>query len=99
MPMEDEFSALNGDDKFSALNGMVKSSDTENPIPGIRVSGSDDFTLTGSNGNYRLYVDDRIQTILFQDIDGPDNGWFQDKEVLWNPRRDGRNLPVFLDPK
>jgi hypothetical protein len=79
------------------LNGTVKSSDTENPIPGIEVSGSRDIDLTDSNGNYRLLVADQIQTIWFKDIDGPNNGEYQDKEVSWNPS-DGP-LHVSLDPK
>jgi hypothetical protein len=77
--------------------GIVKSAHTEYPIMGIRVSSSGDRDFTDSNGNYRLLVADQIQTVLFEDIDGPLNGEFQDKEVRWDPS-DGP-LNVSLDPK
>jgi hypothetical protein len=80
-----------------SLSGKVKSTDTEEPILGIRVSSSNDRDLTDSSGNYRLLVKDRIQTVLFEDIDGALNGEFHDKEVRWDPS-DGP-LNVSLDPK
>jgi hypothetical protein len=87
------------DNPPTSLRGTVKSSGSEDTIPGIHVSNSDDyFTLTGSNGEYRLYVADQAQTVWFRDIDGPDNGEFQDKEVIWNPG-DSWRLDVSLDPK
>jgi hypothetical protein len=70
-----------------SLKGTVK--DTNGgAIGGIQVSAYDEYdkTLTDSNGKYQLLVGDWEQTVLFQDIDGPDNGGeFKDLEVKWKP--------------
>jgi putative lipoprotein (rSAM/lipoprotein system) len=65
------------------LEGTVKSADAEEPIPGISVSISNNKSLTGTDGKYRFLVDDRTYTVLFEDIDGPENGDFQGTEVIW----------------
>jgi hypothetical protein len=81
----------------TTLRGTVKSSDTESPIPGIHVLSVGDNVLTDADGNYELFVANRIQTVLFKDIDGPENGEFQDKEVSWDPNNGPLN--VSLNPK
>jgi putative lipoprotein (rSAM/lipoprotein system) len=65
------------------IEGTVKSADAEEPIPGISVSVSHDISLTDADGKYRLLVYDGTHTVLFEDIDGPENGDFQNKEATW----------------
>jgi hypothetical protein len=81
-----------------SLNGTVKNTEDE-AIKGIRVSAYDEYnnTLTDSDGKYRLLVGEWEQTVLFKDIDGEENGWFEDKEVKWKPG-DGP-LDVVLERK
>ncbi|MDR0321446.1 MAG: radical SAM-associated putative lipoprotein [Treponema sp.] len=85
-----------------SLNGTVKSDDAQEPIPGICVSvtvnyNHDEYDLTDRDGRYRLFVRDQEYTVLFEDIDGAENGEFHNKEVTWNP--DDGPLNVFLERK
>jgi hypothetical protein len=77
-----------------SITGTVKSADRHEPIPGIKVSGYDEYnsTLTNRFGNYRLSVGEFQQTVLFKDIDGPENGWFEDKVVEWRPNSGPLNV-------
>jgi hypothetical protein len=78
-----------------SLNGTVKSADTKEPIPGIQVSVyENDYSVTNGNGKYQLFVEDWEQTVLFKDIDGPENGEFQDKVVTWRPRSGPLNVEL-----
>jgi hypothetical protein len=88
MPVEDEPSTY--------LRGTVKSSATEAAIRGIRVSSSGNSIHTNDEGRYRISVYDWDQIVLFEDIDGPENGAFENKEITWNPSNG--DLHVFLDP-
>jgi putative lipoprotein (rSAM/lipoprotein system) len=66
------------------IEGTVKSADAEEPIPGISVSVANDrYTLTDENGKYQLQVIGATTTVIFEDIDGPENGDFQGTEVTW----------------
>jgi hypothetical protein len=89
MPVEDEPSTF--------LRGTVKSSATQGAIRGIKVSGSGNSIHTSEEGRYRISVYDGEQVIRFEDVDGPVNGEFQDKEFTWNPING--DLNVSLDPK
>jgi hypothetical protein len=88
MPVEDEPSI--------SLRGTVKSSATEAAIRRIRVSGSGNSIRTDDEGRYGISVYNGEQIVLFEDIDGPENGAFQNKEVRWDPNKG--DLHVFLDP-
>jgi hypothetical protein len=69
-----------------AIHGTVKSKNTDFSIQGIKVSVKDLYSgsLTGENGNFRIYVPEQESYELkFEDVDGPDNGSFktQEKEI------------------
>jgi putative lipoprotein (rSAM/lipoprotein system) len=90
------------------VTGTVKAADTEEPIPGIQISIDkfDDYYETSDDeGNFELFIQswtnnkDYNKKIIFKDIDGPENGEYQDKEITVNTKVD-QNLPVvFLDRK
>jgi hypothetical protein len=82
------------------VTGTVKSADTNEPVSGISVS-LDEYSsgITDSNGKYRVLVADYGQTIIsFRDINGTENGDFQDKNVQWDVKK---NVPlnILLDRK
>ena len=82
------------------VSGTVKASDTNEPIKGIQVSekeGFKNYVLTGNGGEFELKISLFNHVLLFEDIDGPANGEFKDKEIEWQPE-DG-HLDVKLDPK
>ena len=85
---------------MTSISGTVRNSDTDEPIPGIQVSIKDNEyykkVLTNSNGGFLLTVHPSV-VVLFEDIDGPENGEFEDKEIEWH-KGDG-HLDVKLDPK
>jgi len=76
-----------------AANGEVKAADTQQAIPGIRVSvaGTQNQTYTDTNGRYRLVssqLNNESGALLFEDADGTQNGEFYDTTVSWD--RDNR---------
>ena len=81
------------------IKGIVKSADTQEPIPGIQVSNDDDYySFTDSNGYFNVYIYEYGQTVRFKDIDGIENGEFHDKEFVTD-KEDGNFINVFLDRK
>ena len=65
------------------------------PVPDIHVSVNEyNYTLTGSDGKYQLFVDNYTQTVQFIDVEKDE---FHSKTVTWNPG-DGL-LDVVLDRK
>jgi putative lipoprotein (rSAM/lipoprotein system) len=66
------------------IQGTVKSTTTKKPIKGIQVFVKDMYQseLTDENGIFQIYVpQEDSYTIQFDDIDGPDNGSYQPKEM------------------
>jgi hypothetical protein len=94
---------------YVIVTGTVKAADTEEPIPEIRISIDklDDYYETSdSEGNFELFIQswasnkDYNKKILFEDIDGLENGGeFQYKEISVNTKVDLNLPPVFLDRK
>ena len=82
------------DDGWDEIYGTVKTEEEE-PIPGIQVSIVDSpsglLTTTNDYGKYRLEVNSNTRMsiareryeVLFEDIDGPENGEFEDMKVTW----------------
>jgi hypothetical protein len=66
--------------------GRVKAADTRRPIPGIQVSvaGTQQKTITGTDGYFILGHESQSGALLLEDIDGARNGEFYDKTVTWN---------------
>jgi len=64
-----------GDDV--TIRGSVKSKTTNEPIGGIKVSVEDTAIerSTSNNGNFYVYLPRQATyTVIFEDIDGPENG-------------------------
>lgn len=72
------------------FEGLVKSSATNNPIPGIRVEikGLNRQTYTDNEGKYILFApSDSSYTLVFTDIDSSENGNFLQKEISLQNRK------------
>jgi putative lipoprotein (rSAM/lipoprotein system) len=79
--------------KFT-INGKVKKAGTDDAIPGILVSFQETsgiyYTIqpyTDVNGDYTIWFESTGEiaadvTLLFQDVDGTENGSYEDKEVV-----------------
>ncbi|MDR0799538.1 MAG: hypothetical protein LBN18_07265 [Dysgonamonadaceae bacterium] len=98
------------------LTGTVLSKITRQPIKGIKVSQGENYDITDQNGNFSFYTyidTDRYYyyegdhtycsdsiPVLFSDIDGVENGYFIDKEIIIDPaRKDEIKINVELDEK
>ena len=96
------------------LSGTVKSKTTNLPIKGIKVSrpNSSTYEITDENGEFSFdtFIFDRFDKytnyrsdsipILFTDIDGIENGYFADKEVIIDPaHKDEIKINVKLENK
>lgn len=84
------------------ISGKVKSSETSQPIQGIRVSLNNDqqSDFTKSDGGFNFQADsDKNYSIKFKDIDSTLNGFYKDKEIsLKNIDRD-TTFEVLLEEK
>lgn len=90
----------------ATYRGKVTNAGTDKPISGIKVSVSEnegDYDITGSDGQFMLYGYNTSQNtdLLFEDIDGFENGKFRDKKITLdlNSRKKGDLLTVTLDEK
>ena len=82
------------------VEATVKAADTKEPIPGIRISIDGNYHgISDENGRFEYGADyDKKVTLLFEDIDGPENGEFHDKEITVSTD-DDIHLTIFLDRK
>ena len=87
-----------GDDCL--IRGKVLTMDSENPIPGIKVSVKDLQThgYTSATGNFYIYVPKQESYKLkFEDVDGAENGLYklQKKKIMLEET--SSSIMVFLD--
>jgi hypothetical protein len=76
----------------AVIDGRVLAADTHIAIPGIRViiAGSEHQRITGARGYFAFYfhgeqaTNAESGTLLFQDVDGAQNGEFYDATVSWD---------------
>jgi hypothetical protein len=95
------------------LTGTVKSTNTNLPIKGIKIvvnkekfgsgftdkNGNFDFYASVPNYNYDGYDPDRVM-VYFLDIDGIENGSFEDQVFIINPaHKDEVKIHVELEEK
>ena len=87
---------------YESLTGTVRAADTEEPIPGIQVLQTHNGTSynvhkTDIQGRFTVSYEGGIPdtTLLFQDIDGPLNGEFENKEVL--VMADSKHIDITMD--
>ena len=68
------------------INGNVKSEQTSDNLPGIRVVMGMDTAFTDEQGNYQVrsvdFPDDRTYLLEFKDIDGTLNGEYQSLDTI-----------------
>jgi putative lipoprotein (rSAM/lipoprotein system) len=89
------------------VTGTVKARDTNEPIPGIQIliDENEYHEMSDSEGNFELFIErwtsDKKynKKIIFKDIDGPENGEFQDKEMTVDTKVDLNLHEVFLERK
>ena len=90
------------------VSGTVKSKTTNLPIKGIKVSHPNSMTyeITDENGNFSFYTYMEYNSsnndipVLFEDIDGIENGYFEDKTIIIDPaRKDEIKINVELEEK
>ena len=84
-----------------AVRGVVKSSDKDEPIYGIKVSPSEYgnyHDLTNSNGEFELFLGNYDMSLFFTDIE---NDEFEDKEIVLYAEniKNGTYLVVHMDRK
>ena len=98
-PMDDVFHDVK-------LTGTVKSSATNLPINGIKVTAKYGMGMTDENGKYEFYVDlvhdDFISclSVNFFDIDSTENGYFADTVIIVPARKQHEiEINVELDEK
>lgn len=76
-------------DKDVLIEGVILSSNSEKPIPSIKIEVQETYHNTYSNelGEFSMYVPiDSAYTLLFHDVDGTENGAFYPaKLTLENP--------------
>ncbi|MDR0545975.1 MAG: carboxypeptidase-like regulatory domain-containing protein [Dysgonamonadaceae bacterium] len=91
------------------LTGTVKSKTTRQPVKGIKVSTPNNmnYGLTDEKGDFSFYAyidsqENRPDSVVvkFIDLDGVENGYFQDKEIIIRPMgQDEVKINVELDEK
>ncbi len=89
-----------GVDDTVYIKGKVKSSETSQPIQGIRVSLNNDqqSDITKSDGFFSFQADsDRNYSIKFKDIDSTLNGSYKDKEISLKNIDKDTTFEVLLD--
>jgi len=91
-----------GVDDTIYLNGKVKSSESSQPIEGIKVSidNNSQNELTKSDGSFWFQVDsEKSHSIKFEDIDSEINGLFQTLELTIPSVQKDTTIEVLLDEK
>jgi putative lipoprotein (rSAM/lipoprotein system) len=81
------------------IRGTVKSKATNEPIKGIKVSVKDVYQYEATNkaGEFQLYVPwERSYTVLFEDIDGEENGVYSSKAMPVELEEDTTDLKTIL---
>jgi putative lipoprotein (rSAM/lipoprotein system) len=67
------------------VKGHVKSSQSEDPIPAIRIIMGYDTSYTDQNGNYQAennaFPTDQSFLLEFSDVDGPQNGLYENLDT------------------
>jgi len=67
------------------INGNVKDESSSGNIKNIKVELDDNIVYTDESGNYQItfedFPDDHTYTIQFKDVDGVDNGEYEDLET------------------
>ena len=97
------FHACYGMPMTSSISGKVRDNDTKEPITGIQVSIKENPKIetvkTDNAGWFDIWLDGLAApyTILFQDVDGPKNGEYEDTEVHIESYRSF--IDVFMDRK
>jgi len=110
----DDYSVMYGPPINYCISGTVKSSDSNKPIPDIRLApdklGSE--SLSFSDGNYSIILDldksnpkDQTITLKVEDIDGSVNGSYAEKSVIVDIKATDyengyfvKNIDIILDP-
>ena len=83
----------------AVINGEVLDGNTKKPIPGIKVSPEDSgdyHEITDSNGKFSMYLYNSTIVLIFEDIDGPLNGSYQQKTVKFSDKDTQKKLTVLL---
>jgi len=84
------------------IQGSVKSTVTNLPVPGIKVSieNQPQYEITDSEGKFRIYAsEDSEYKILFEDIDADKNGSFLPGDTVVRIVDENTFLNVSLDVK
>ena len=84
------------------ITGTVKSEINDKPIEGIQVTVSGAKGLTDKKGKFDFYADvnDKSVRVDFSDIDGAQNGRFEDKTMYIEPaHKDEVKINVKLEAK
>ena len=99
------------------LNGNIKSVTTEQPIKNIKVSMGYETVNSDENGNFIIKINNFPQeqtfNVLIEDIDGTENGSFQNKDTTvtfpdgnfnggdgsWDKGETKKDITIRLDEK
>lgn len=90
---------------FNPLSGTVYGNDGsgKKPIKGIKVYDKDWYDIDGFNettdseGRFEFFDGSSIRTLVFEDVDGEDNGSWQKKET--DALEDGATYTLYPDPE
>ena len=84
------------------IQGFVKSKTTNLPIPGIKVSitNQPQYEITDNTGKFKIYTTrENNYYIKFEDIDDVKNGAFLPKDTILNIVNESTLLNVYLNDK
>jgi len=80
------------------VEGQVKSSGSNLPLKGIKVSAvkNEQYVLTDEDGRFSFYtaIGDSLN-LIFEDIDSTQNGTYQSKDTVFDVKED----QIFVDIK
>jgi hypothetical protein len=85
-----------------SIQGFVKSKTTHLPIPGIKVSitNQPQYEITDNTGKFKIYTTRESEYyIKFEDIDDIKNGAFLPKDTVLNIVNESTLLNVYLNDK
>jgi len=70
------------------ISGKVTSSLSDEPISGIKIliEKTNQFLYSNSDGSFEIYTPiDSVYKLVFEDIDGEDNGSYNPSEIILQP--------------